>query len=128
MMCMNDGTRRFLNSMSLSSIPFQISIFCTICQILFCEYFVKRAGMAMKGLGISMSLANGLSFICLNIYPLFVREARPAMRLPGADSIIGIYEYLSKGLPLCLMAFFEWISFELMIIISGQLGVASQAT
>ena len=82
----------------------------------------------MKGVGISMGLANGLGFICLNIYPLFVKEARPAMKLPGSDVVEGIYEYLSKGLPLSLMVFFEWIAFEFMIIMSGQLGVASQAT
>lgn len=128
MIIMNDGTRRFLNSMSLSSIPFKICIFCTFSQIVFCEIFVKWRGMGMMGLGISTGLANFLSFICLNVYPLFVKEARPAMRLPGTDALKGIYEYLSMGLPLCLMSFFEWVSYELMIIMSGYLGVASQAT
>ena len=105
--------------MSLSSIPFQINIFGIICQLIFCEYFVKHLDLGMKGVGISMGLANGISFVCLNVYPLFVEEARAAMRVPGADAVEGIWEYLSKGLPLSLMMFFEWISFEFMIIMSG---------
>lgn len=38
---LNDGTRRFLNSLSLSFIPFQINAFGILAQIVFCKYFVQ---------------------------------------------------------------------------------------
>lgn len=84
--------------------------------------------MGIKGVGISIGLANVLIFIGLNAYPLFVKEARGAMRLPNAYAFKNLREYLKKGVPLSLMIFFEWLAFEFLILMSGALGVAEQAT
>lgn len=84
--------------------------------------------MGIKGVGLSIGLANFMIFIGLNIYPLFVKEARGAMRLPTVDSFKNLDEYLTKGVPLALMIFVEWLAFEFLILMSGALGVAEQAT
>ena len=125
---LNDGTRRFLNSLSLSFIPFQINAFGILAQVVFCKYFVQYHQMGMKGVGLSIGLANAMIFTGLNIYPLFVKEARGAMRLPSLAAFRNLSEYLRKGVPLSLMIFVEWLAFEFLILMSGALGVAEQAT
>ena len=84
--------------------------------------------MGIKGVGLSIGLANLMIFTGLNIYPLCVKEARGAMRLPTWAAFRNLKEYLRKGVPLSLMIFVEWLAFEFLILMSGALGVAEQAT
>ena len=91
---------------------------------MFCHYFVKHKKMGIKGIGLALALANIICFFGLNIYPLFVKGARRAFQMPTKDALKNIREYLRKGLPLSFMLFFEWLSFEIMILMSGALGVA----
>lgn len=44
------------------------------------------------------------------------------------ESTRGIQAYLAKGLPLSLMLCFEWLAFKFLILLTGELGVAEQAT
>lgn len=99
-----------------------------IAQIVFCHYFVKWHEMGIAGIGLAMALANLLIFIGLNMYPLFIEEAKDAINWPSKDSFNHLGDYLKKGIPLSLMIFFEWLSFEVMILMCGLLGVAAQAT
>ena len=85
-MVLNDGTRRFLNSLGLSFIPFQIYLIGIMAQVALSEYFVVRNGMGLRGVGLSITLANLSIFFGLNMYPLFVAEARDLMRWPTVEA------------------------------------------
>lgn len=72
-MALNDGQRRFLNSLNFSFIPFQIYLMGIILQVFLCEYYVVKMDMGLKGVGLSIGIANTFIFAGLNIYPLFIK-------------------------------------------------------
>ena len=49
------------------------------------------------------------------------------MTWPTMEATRDLGEYLRKGVPLSLMLCFEWWAFEVIILMSGWLGVAVQA-
>ena len=75
-----------------------------------------------------MALAHLIIFIGLNLYPLFVKDAKELIRRPTIEATQNLKEYFEKGIPLSVMLCFEWTALEALVLMSGALGVAEQAT
>ena len=103
MCALNDGTRRFLNSLSLSFIPFQIYFVGIMAQIALSYYLSIELGLGMKGSGLAMCLAHTLIFIGLNVYPMFIKEPKGLIRKPTREAFYNLKEYIQKGAPVAMV-------------------------
>ena len=50
--------------------------------------------MGIKGVGLAIGLSNLIIFAGLNIYPMFVRRVRRAIRMPTLAAVSNLGEYL----------------------------------
>ena len=54
---------------------------------------------------------------------LFVDEIRQAVQWPDKRIFEDLWPYLKLGLSASLGLFFEWVAFEIMVILSGLIGL-----
>ena len=86
-----------------------------------------KMDLGIQGIGIACSLSNLLIYVGNLIYPAFITEISDAVFLPNRHSFRGFRQYFEIGIPSCLILCLEWWAFEAMTLISGYLGVDSQA-
>ena len=128
LLVLNDGSRRYLNSASLSKLAFHVYAAGVAIQIMLGQFFVVRLQLGMSGLGLTLVLTHAFIFAGLNLYPLLFREGRNFIQAPNWKATQNLGEYLEKGLPLAFMLCFEWMAFKWQVLMSGYLGIAEQAT
>lgn len=123
MLGLNDGTRLFLNSFGLSRIPFLVLIVGNVIHIILCQIFVVHLSFGLYGIGMAGFITNLITFMGMNIYPLYIEEIREAIKTPDRRVFNDLVPYLKLGLPISMMLCFEWWSFEVIVLFAGYMGV-----
>ena len=76
---MFDLTKRFLNSMLISTVPMTAQIIATICQPFICHLFVNVYELDIIGLGIGVNLTQITLLLCVLCHAHIVPEISEAM-------------------------------------------------
>lgn len=83
--------------------------------------------MDVKGLGLATALTNLLIFLFVTVYAHCLPEIKEALFWPNAQTFSGWGEYLRFGVPAAVMICAEWWAFDILVILSGWIGVEQQA-
>ena len=89
-----------------------------------CYIFAIKGDWGIMGLSISMTISNLSMMLIIEIYSLrCVASIRESIFLPDKTIIQGWGEYFKLGLPATVMEYCEWTAFEIMVFMSGWIGV-----
>ena len=80
----NDGQRRFFNSLGLSKVPFKIYMLGNCAQFGFNYFLITKCQMGIRGAGIGTGLSNAFIFILMNSYALCEKSISPAITRPDS--------------------------------------------
>jgi MATE family multidrug resistance protein len=95
----------------------------TLLHIPLCYLFVDHFDLDIRGLGLASSTKDFVLLLSVMIYANCNEQVRPALSLPDSSSFSGWGEYLKISLPGTVMMCAEWWAFELLVLLSGILGV-----
>ena len=95
----------------------------TVFHLFWCYYFITVKGFDIEGLGYAMSITAFTQFIFSLIYSSCVPSISQAIHCPNAQSLKGWCQYLSLAVPVVIMCCSDWWAFEILILISGLIGV-----
>lgn len=95
---------------------------------LWCQIFVIHLEFGIVGTGISNVITQSLTFLLLIFYTNTQEDIDQAIQWPDSRIYEGMSEYFSIGIPSTIMLCLDWWVWELLILISGYLGVHEQAT
>ena len=83
--------------------------------------------MGIYGISLASTISSSLALFPMLIFPLFVPDIREAISLPTRKVFNDMGEYLNKAIPIMFMQCFEWWAFELIVLMSGAIGVIELA-
>lgn len=106
-----------------TDIPMKCQMFGFCLQIILCYFFVLYYDFEIKGVSYASIITNVSMFLVLQMMSLQVPDIRKHAHWPNRKSFTGIKKYLSVGLPSAMMVCLEWWSSEIILVISGILGV-----
>jgi len=122
-----DGQRRFLNMMNLTKGPMVAIGISVCCHVYLSWYFVWKLGYGIVGTGYASTITNLMNYTFLIIISFTNSEIRKTMVFPDRRSINGIKGYLKIGAPVVFMSAVEFWVYDIMILMSGFIGVQAQA-
>jgi multidrug resistance protein, MATE family len=122
-----DLSRLILNSMQLTYVPMLATGTATISHLFWCYILIVRLGLGIEGCGIATAITFLVQLVVVTIYPYFVADIRSSLvQFTLNDCFTGWKEYLAISAPATLMTCAEWWCFEIMIILSGYVGVPDE--
>jgi MATE family multidrug resistance protein len=89
--------------------------------------FVNHFDLGIRGLNLAGSVKDFILLLSVMIYGNCSSEIRPALSTPDSSSFFGWGEYLQISIPSTIMICAEWWAFEVLTVISGNLGVTELA-
>lgn len=105
---------------------------CTAIAVAFhyvwCQIFVIWLDYGIVGTGISNVITQSLTFLLLIFYTNTQEDIAKSIQWPNEGVYDGLREYFAIGIPSTIMLCLDWWVWELLILISGYLGVHEQAT
>ena len=113
--------------MGIAWVPMIAQMGGTLLHILWCYLFVLKANMGVRGLGLATALTNLIIFVMITVYAHCVPKIKETLFCPNAQTFSGWGEYLRFGVPATVMLCAEWWAFEILILLSGIIGVQEQA-
>ena len=102
-------------------------ILTTLLHPLFCYYFVEMWGLDVVGLSCASLVSFSTQFICLLILTWCRKSVQEALHFPNATSFRDWGSFIDLALPAVLNSCSDWWAFEILIFVSGYVGVAHQA-
>lgn len=100
----------------------------TALHVPLCLVFVRGFDMDIRGLALANSVKDMILLATIMIYSSYSDEIRPILRSPLDREALHCWgEYLRISLPSTVMICAEWWAFEILVIISGTLGVEELA-
>ena len=96
----------------------------TLVHLTFCFFFVVYLDLGIRGLAYASSVKDFVLILSVMIYGNCSEKIRPLLLTPDWDSFRGWGEYLKVSLPSTVMICAQWWAFEVIIVISGTMGVA----
>jgi Na+-driven multidrug efflux pump len=84
--------------------------------------------MGIKGLALASVIRELCGYVLLLIYTNNQEDISEAVFMPDSESFDNLGEQIKLAVPAAIMVMLEWWIWELMILISGYLGVAEQAS
>ena len=122
---MFEWTRRYLLAVGIY-VPIMYVLFATLFTHILTLYlltFVWELGIL--GIGIATTVTYSIDFFAITIYSFISKDdiVKIARKCITRESFKMIPKFLKFGVPACLMLLIEWISFEILNIYSGWLGV-----
>jgi len=99
----------------------------TLSHIISCYILIVRLDLGIEGSGIATAFTFLVQLIVVTIYPYFVADIKNSLvSLTMKDCFTGWSEYLAISAPATLMVCAEWWCFEIMIILSGYVGLPDE--
>ena len=92
-----------------------------------CYYFVENRGLDVVGLSYASLVSFSCEFVYLLIFTHCKRSIKDAFKLPYIVAFKDWGSYLDLALPAVLNSCSDWWAFEILIFISGYVGVTQQA-
>ena len=123
-----DLYKRWLSCQRITVVPLVAMFVATFLHIPLCYLFVIHFDLDIRGLGIASSLKDLVLLLSVMIYSNCNEQVRPALSMPDSTSLSGWGEYLKISLPGTVMMCAEWWAFEILVVLSGTLGVPEQAS
>jgi MATE family multidrug resistance protein len=118
-----DCQRRFLNNFGLNVFSF-LSGFIGMCLHLIWLYvFLIRNGMGIVGIGYANMCSQIVVYAMLLIFTYYQEHLREAWIWPDASVVKAMGSYFALALPSTFCLVLDWWVWELMVLISGYLGV-----
>jgi MATE family multidrug resistance protein len=118
-----DLQRRFLNNFGKNRVTFICTAVGISFHVLWSYIFVIHLGYGIIGTGISNVITTTLIFVLLLVYTNTQDDIAEAVQMPDSRVFDDMYEYFSIGIPSTIMLCLDWWVWELLILISGYLGV-----
>ena len=111
----------------MSALPFYVQLISNVIHWALVHYFVAIHDMGINGISLAMTISSFIALAPMLIVPLFVERISDAITLPTWEVFHGLGEYLNKAIPTMFMQCFEWWAFELIVLMSGAIGVVELA-
>lgn len=118
-----DCDSRYLNMLGKTDIPMKCQMFGFCTQIILCYLFVCFWDFEIKGVSYASTITNASVFMIVQFLSLRHPDIRKHAHWPNKKSCSGIKKYMSVGLPTAMMVCLEWWSSEIVLVISGIIGV-----
>ena len=84
--------------------------------------------MGVTGLGIATAVTYLLMLVIITVNSLCIPNIRDCIFWPDGDSFRSWSEYFRLSVPATVMICAEWWAFEIVVILSGILGVVEQGS
>ena len=123
--CQSELLRRFLGSQGEFKLMFKVQLITTVLHALWIYIFVFLFDIEMDGIAIATWITYMLNYAIWVIYIYFNRSIvkEGSWHWINKDSFTGIIEYLKYGVPSMLMIIIDNWSFEVILFMSGIVGV-----
>jgi len=118
-----DGQRRFLNMMNQTRTPMLAYYISIVFHIILSWVFVWKLDYGIVGTGIASTLTNSINYIFLLVLSKCIPSIQDAIKLPDARAFTGLWQYLKLGIPSTIMLCLEFWVYDIMILMSGYIGV-----
>ena len=120
--------KRWLACQRLTIIPMVAMFIATFLHIPLCYFFVIYYDFDIRGLGMASSIKDFVLLLSVMIYAACNQQVRPYLFMPDSSSFCGWGEYLKISIPGTVMMCAEWWAVEILVVLSGTLGVTEQAS
>ena len=118
------ATKRFMMAQKVFKQITYFQIFLLFQHIITSYLFIFKFGIGYLGSALSATSTNILGFVGLSIILKCTNSVHPdSFHFLNKDSFKGLREYMVFGIPSMVMLVIEWVSFEVMGIYAGILGV-----
>lgn len=120
----------FLNLMEYTKPQLICQLICQIFHLGFCYYLVIVQDQGIQGIGYASTLSNLLIYSGIIIYTRSQNDILEVVHWPDAQifNYEGVMQYMKLGLPSAGMLCIEWWSFEIVVLLSGYMGVNSNSS
>ena len=92
-----------------------------------CYYFVEKCGFDVVGLSYASLASFTCEFVSLLLFTYCKKSIKDAFQLPYTMALRDWGSFLDLALPAVLNSCSDWWAFEILIFISGYVGVTQQA-
>ena len=125
---MFDLKKRFLNCMEISWVPMLAQMGATLLHFLWLYLFVIKWQLEVLGLGIATAATYLTMLVMVEIYShCFLPRIKVSLFCPGREVFENWGEYFKLGVPATVMWCAEFWAFEIMVLLSGVIGIKEQA-
>jgi multidrug resistance protein, MATE family len=124
---MFNSLQKFLNCLQKNNVPLIALLIGQVLHVFWSWVFVIKLQYGIVGTGIASIISNGTIFLICAVYASMLEDIKESIFWPDYRSFQGLTEYLKIGVPQTLMLCSEWWAFELITLITGYLGVKTQA-
>ena len=123
--CQTELLRRFLSSQGEFQLMFKIQLITTVLHALWVYLFVFWVDIGMDGIAVATCITYILNFVIGTVYITLNKSVvkEGSWHWINRDSFRGIIEYLRYGIPSMLMVMIDNWSFEVLLFMSGYVGV-----
>ena len=125
---MADLQRKFLNSLGKNVFPMVSFIITASIYPFLCWHLAIELKMGMVGMAICSNIMNLATLLLMILMSYFDKEIQESMLLPDRSSVTDLQRYLSIGAPNILQTTMDNLSYEVLTLSSGLMGVKEQAT
>ena len=125
---MFDLTRRFLNCFKTTWVPMFCQVIIIALHLFWCHLFVHRFQWDLRGLALAQNLTSFTMFLSSTI--IVNCESATKHALVWLDQAVlwtGWKDYFAMGVPITAITLAEHWAWQLLVIMSGILGVSQQA-
>lgn len=124
---MFDMKKRFLNCMSITWVPMFAQVVATLFHILWCYLFAEVFDFGVQGLGVATLLSDLILVIVIESFSLMVPIVNDTRASLDKYALQGWMEYFHYGVPAAVSRCAALWAFELLMFLSGIMGVREQA-
>ena len=100
----------------------------TFLHIFWCWLLVINREMGVAGLGLAVNITNISMLSMVEIYSLCIPRIKESIICPNSSTFKNWGEYFKLGIPATVMICAEFWTFEILIWLSGLLGVYQLAS
>jgi MATE family multidrug resistance protein len=119
------ATKRFMMAMKVFHAITYFQVFLLLQHILTSALFIYVLRFGYLGAALATTTTNIVAAVGLSLVLKFTDLVKPeAFHFFNKDSFKGLKEYLSYGIPSMVMLVIEWVSFEMMGVYAGIVGVS----
>ena len=118
-----DMQEKFLVYMQYPTVVAVSQAITVFCHAPLCYYFVELKAYGIIGLSYSSLISYSAQYAFLLIFSSSKKEIKQAVQLPNAASFSDWGSYLELAVPAVLQSCSDWWAMELLVFISGYLGV-----
>ena len=122
-----DAERRFLNCLKRNFVTLMVQSIGTLFHVFACYFFVDILKYDIQGIGLASIITNFIIYVLIIAYSRNIPEIKNTAKSDFLVTKQGLYEYFLLGAPCAIMVALEWWAYQLMMVLSGIIGVPEQA-